>query len=440
MLNRLVDLSSCFSSLDLEGRSRVVVAVSGGSDSLALLFLLHDYVKGRSNPDIIAVTVDHRLRPESAEEARWVAGLCAEYGIKHRTLTWDDTKPVTGISQAAREARQHLLSIAAREAGTDLVMLAHTANDQAETIRMRMSRGAGRGLAGIAPATLYDHLVWFVRPLLQAERMDLRQYLASRSIEWIDDPSNTDLRYERARVRQSLGPIDAEDLLTTAASAGEERERLGGQIASVVRDQLRQCAPGLLRLPLAAMREMPQASAVYLTRILLAVAGGAPHLPDQERTAGLLANILEGIPRATLSRCVVSRHRDHLYLHRENRDLSTQPVSDGLLWDNRYRLHSTPLSEKLCVAPMGVERAQRYEPMVDGCPCGIAKAAMAAQPVILRNDEIVEPSVDGVTIKPVLGPWVRLIPSFDYDLASALCEILQCGNLPDRPWRRHKQG
>src|SRR5690606_14622091 len=130
-------------------------------------------------------------------------------------------KPLTGISEAGREARQHLLAEAALDAGTDLVFLAHTADDQAETTQMRMARGAGRGLAGIAPATLYDGRVWFVRPLLEARRWELRNFLGARSLRWIDDPTNIDLRYERARVRQSLNEDDISRLLGIATAARE---------------------------------------------------------------------------------------------------------------------------------------------------------------------------------------------------------------------------
>jgi len=442
LLNSLTDFTTRFSAIDLAGRPCAIVAVSGGGDSLALLFLLHDYVKQHSGIklDLLAVTVDHGLRPEAADEARQVAVLCAQSGIRHRTMKWQTAKPLTGISEAGREARQHLLAEAALDAGTDLVFLAHTADDQAETTQMRMARGAGRGLAGIAPATLYDGRVWFVRPLLEARRWELRNFLGARSLRWIDDPTNIDLRYERARVRQSLNEDDISRLLGIATAARETRERLGAVVADVMRQHVRRCSPGLLRLPKASLRDMPRDAAIYLMRIVLAVAGGAQHLPDQERTAELLERMLRGSRRATLSRAVVSARRDHLYLYREHRNLPRQQACDGLLWDRRYRVSAASSDQDFSIGPVSKEAALQFEADDPDIPDSIARAAFAAEPALWLGAEMVQRSVGQIDWYAIMGPWATLIPSFDYEPASAMSVILGCGKLPERPWLRHKQG
>ena len=198
--------------------TRIGLAVSGGPDSLALLLLAAAARPGQ----VEAATVDHRLREESANEAAMVAGLCEKLGIPHSILSarWAD-KPATAIQERARRERYKLLSFWAEERGLDALATGHHADDQAETLMMRLVRGAGvRGLAGMrASSRTPGSELRLFRPLLGWRRTELEQLCRDAEIVPTADPSNDDEHYERVRVRKYLAETDWLDAGAIATSA-----------------------------------------------------------------------------------------------------------------------------------------------------------------------------------------------------------------------------
>lgn len=198
---------------DLKTSSGLVLAVSGGPDSTALLWLAVRWAKTLGNrPKLVAVTVDHGLRRDAKREAVAVGKLAKTLGVAHRTLTWRGDKPRTAIQQTARRARYALLVEAARKAGAQHIVTAHTLDDQAETVLMRMARGSGvAGLGGMARRSRLDGLV-LVRPFLDIPKMRLIATLKAARIPYATDPSNTDPRFTRARLRPLMAQLAAEGL------------------------------------------------------------------------------------------------------------------------------------------------------------------------------------------------------------------------------------
>ena len=189
---------------------RIGAAVSGGPDSLALLLLACAAFPDR----VEAATVDHGLRPESAAEARFVADLCARLGVPHATLRPDS--PIEGnLQSGARRARYALLEGWRRELGLSWVLTGHHEDDQAETLLMRLNRGAGvGGLAGVREANAR-----VLRPLLGWRREELAGIVREAGIEPVDDPSNADERFDRARLRRRMREADWIDPAALARSA-----------------------------------------------------------------------------------------------------------------------------------------------------------------------------------------------------------------------------
>jgi tRNA(Ile)-lysidine synthase len=200
-------------------RGALAIAVSGGPDSLALLLLAHSVRPG----GVRAATVDHRLRPESAAEAQAVARLCAELGVPHQILPVAVERAGEGLQSAARAARYAALAAWMDEEGLRLLVTAHHADDQAETLLMRLNRGSGvAGLAGIraeggVPGT--DGRLRLCRPLLGWRRDELKAVVGAAGVEAAQDPSNADEAFDRARLRRRLGEAPWLDTAALARSA-----------------------------------------------------------------------------------------------------------------------------------------------------------------------------------------------------------------------------
>ena len=203
---------------DLVHSPALVLAVSGGPDSTALMLLAARWRGAhKAGPKLIAVTVDHGLRPESKSEAAGVARLARKLGIAHRTLRWTGKKPKTGLPQAARQARYALLADAARKAGAAHILTAHTLDDQAETVLIRLLRGSGMtGLAAMARLTVLpahgEGGIRLVRPLLAIPKARLIATLKAAKIAFADDPTNRDPRFTRARLRTLMPQLAQEGL------------------------------------------------------------------------------------------------------------------------------------------------------------------------------------------------------------------------------------
>jgi len=185
--------------------------VSGGPDSVALMWLAARWRRSLSRgPRLVAVTVDHSLRADAAREAREVKRLAKHLDLEHRTLRWSGAKPKTGLPAAAREARYALLAKAARASGATHVLTAHTRDDQAETLLMRLLRGSGiAGLAAMARESEREGVV-LARPLLDISKAQLVATLEKAGIGFADDPTNRDPAFTRPRLRALLPALAQE--------------------------------------------------------------------------------------------------------------------------------------------------------------------------------------------------------------------------------------
>ena len=420
---------------NLRKPAHILVAISGGSDSTGLLLALHE-AKAQAGSDRVqlsAVTVDHALRAESADEAHKVSLLCAELGIPHAVRRWDGVKPASGISEASRLTRYRLISDVAGDIGADVVVTGHTLGDQRETVAMRAARSGGGenpGLAGMADAVLYDGRHWIMRPFLTCERQAIRAFVSSRSRGWFDDPSNENTSYERVRVRQSLSgslpPFDAQ--------AAVKRQAYSGKTAVFLQRHTEVFHAALARLPIdGVMPDLPEFR--HGLSALIANLGGRAYFPAANSMDRVLQFLKTGeTGRITFGRVLLDRRRDGLCLLREHRNVPELQVEAGAeaIWDDRF-LVKNGSAFPVNIAAGRADCAADAAALFPGLPAGVAKQAMAILPQIATS--VAGPtSPDGtVTIVPRLAPFDLFLPRFDLELANAVAVLFGRGAYPQPP-------
>lgn len=374
----------------------IAVALSGGGDSMALLYLAHG---AGLNP--IAITVDHGLRDVDAELAL-CARACADLGLRHEVLRW--AWDGSGNLQAeARAARRRLIGDRARVLGLHSVLLGHTRDDQAETVLLRIARGSGvDGLAGMAVASGTDP-VW-LRPLLDVPRAELRDWLRARGIGWAEDPSNSDPRFDRVRARSlmaelaplGLSPERLVRLADHAAAARRVLTRVAAErAADVTQDR------GDLRIP-AELLDLSDDTSRRIVSAAVQWVAGAPYRPPWEALTAALASARTR--PATLAGCLLSPDAGGVRIAREP-GATQGPVPAGDLWDGRWHL-SPPEgtgAEGLHIARLGEAVAQ--------CPdwrgTGLPRASLMASPAVWDGcDLVAAPLAD-------FGDWrARIVADF----------------------------
>jgi tRNA(Ile)-lysidine synthase len=321
---------------DLAHHPVLVLAVSGGPDSTALLVLAARWRKAlRRGPKLMAVTIDHGLRPEARREAATVKRLAGSLGVAHRTLRWSGAKPSTGIQEAARLARYRLLGDAAHAAGARHVLTAHTLDDQAETVLIRLSRGSGvSGLAAMAriaplPGDGRDGIS-LVRPLLAVRKRDLVATLRKAGVAFAEDPSNRDPRFTRARLRAAMPSLENEGLNAERLALLARRvRRADAALEAVVDAAMAALSPaaglgaGPIAFPVARLAQLPDEVSLRLLGRAIARCGdeGPVELGKLETLhAGLCADVASSLGRArfrrTLAGAVVTRQGDSLLIER----------------------------------------------------------------------------------------------------------------------------
>lgn len=381
------ELESLFAPLI--GLRAVGLAVSGGPDSTALM---HLFVRWRRDaaprPHGIVLTVDHGLRPEAAGEAQAVVAAAHGLGLDARVLRWEGAKPASGIQEAAREARYRVLAEAMRVDALDAIVTAHTQDDQAETLLMRLARGSG--LDGLAAMPALTHLsgMTLIRPFLGVEKARLLATLDALGIGYCSDPSNTDPRFERPRLRAAapalagLGLTNAA-LARTARRLDRARQALDAATDGLARDSTSVSNLGVAVVDGRKLAAAPEEIAIRLVaRIVPAIGGdpGPPSLAKVEALTGWLRTATGGARTLGRTEARLDEGRRAIFLREALRSpLPVVSLSPGarLLWDGRFLITLEADREAVVIRSGGP---------ADAAGCGKARQTL---PLAVRNGEVV---------------------------------------------------
>lgn len=348
----------------------LVVALSGGGDSVALLRLTAEWARRRGRR-VLALTVDHGLNPESPAWSALAERAARALGADWRGLRWTGPKPASGLPVAARRARHRLLADAARAAGARVILMAHTADDVIEGERMRAEVSTLGRLRAWAPSPAWPEGrgLMLLRPLLGARRLELRDWLIAAGADWIEDPANDDPRFARARARRALAGRASD----VAAHVGEAAATAG---VLGVEDDVIHLARDVAARALAAA---------------LVCGGGGDRPPRGDRLAALLSRLRSGEDFvAVLAGARLEAHGDRVRVGREpgelrRRGVSSVPLLPGeeAVWDGRW-LVTAPEVGWTVAAAAGV--MARLSDADRAALKPLPPAARAARPVLIRND------------------------------------------------------
>ena len=340
---------------------------------MALMHLARRWLdlNGRKPVAVTVVTVDHGLRSESKEEAAFVAQHASDLGFSHATIEWTGEKPKTGIQAGARRARYDLLTSCARSRNIACVVTAHTEDDQAETLLMRLRRGSGvDGLSAIAPISERNGVA-IVRPLLGFSKGRLIACLRASSVPFLRDPSNDNAAFERVRLRHATKALASAGITRSSLAMTAGRlDRSRDALTKVTEDfldrhfQVTHLAQG--KISRGAFEALPDDIALRALGRILSLVGGTGVPPRLMRLEHLLSNLKLRKGETTLGGCIMIAASGTLNFYRELGRLNVRPTpfEPGVkrVWDGRFTLAFAPIEDStMTVRQLGADGWLTYK-------------------------------------------------------------------------------
>ena len=349
-----------FASLNklLKDGERLALAVSGGSDSTALMVAA---ANAGQKQNITVLSVDHGLRADAASDVVRVGKLAEQLGLRFAALQWQHDGVETGVQEKARTARYDLMTEWCRQNGIKTLITAHTLDDQAETMLMRLARGSGvDGLSGMAARTRWNGIA-IVRPLLTVERKQLRHFLRQKNITWSDDPSNENDQFERVRIRamiDQLGQngIDKAALALSARRLGRARAALDELADEFMAGNVEVFATGYCQVERDGLETASMETVIRVMGRLIEWAGGRPEPVSMAKLERLCEQLLAGKlqvgDRFVLGGAHLGVRKRHILIGREFGRINPDWQREAEVWDRRFVIEGQ--GKHVEIAPYGL--------------------------------------------------------------------------------------
>ncbi len=344
----------------------LLLAVSGGSDSMALMHLASTWAVQRKLTCSI-ITIDHDLRIESAREANFVKSAAEALGLKHNTVRWEGWDHKGNLQMYAREARYRLID--QNRGQHRIVLTGHTNDDQAETFLLHLRRGSGvDGLAAMRAkrkVTGSNGGFWLLRPMLGLSRDKLKLFLKRQKISWIDDPTNEDTQFDRIEIRKAIQQLNGLGITTfllskTASHMQRAQAALDMHTGRLAR-QICSTQMGDLLINRSGFLDLHDELRYRLFASALRWVSSNPYKPRFDSLIATLEQILIGKAQ-TLHGCYIHPKSEHIRISRELNAVANKriPLSNGILWDNRWKLEcpDTQIGSFCHVAALGLTGAR----------------------------------------------------------------------------------
>jgi tRNA(Ile)-lysidine synthase len=322
---------------------KVAVAVSGGADSMCLALLLSRFCK-LNNIDLTAVTVDHKLREESTKEAADVASCMNSFGIKHWVLTWDHNASISSnIQEKARESRYELLSKYCGEHEINHLFIAHNYDEQAETVMMNILRGSGiDGIAGIWPESIRSG-IHILRPLLNFKKSEIIEFLETEGINWFEDPSNLNTKFDRIKIRQLLKKFDHNNHLIDrlnllAQNAKRAKDFFDIYVERVFKEKCEWGEFGFISIAHSDFLALEEEIKLRLLNKIIKYIHNDQFFPPVRLDS--LKLFLDTMKNHTLAKCKIIFQNEVMYFYKEPKFIEAQKelVKGCNIWDGRYEI------------------------------------------------------------------------------------------------------
>ena len=369
------------------------IAVSGGSDSMALLHILTDW-ESAAKPNIFVASIDHGLRSESKSEVEFVKKICEKKKVEHVSLA-----PHTKLSKAqgnlqdnARSARYQLLEKWAISKNLQCILIGHTLDDQEENLLMRFFRGSGvDGLVSMEEVVVRNEILW-IRPLLKSRKEDLRNYLRNNNYSWIDDPSNFDDKYQRVKVRTLLQQLKSNNIIASnfvkTADHMLRASKLSKETAISSSKSLLSCnGVGQITFEGRKFSKLFEDTQYRILAGIISWFSGVFYKPRFSQLENLHRKIISdrNLAGATLGGTVFKKKNGIVTVTRELASVKEDHLikNQKLIWDNRWLVTlKSRVQSKLYIKPYGLVSYDFNKMFIDS---KFDERALSTIPVIIEN-------------------------------------------------------